>query len=89
MHDTLFEHPRALDDSHLTQYARAIGLDEAQFTASLNGHEFASHVRRDFSGGIRSGVNGTPTFYINGVRHDDSWDVVTLVSAVKAAIEAA
>lgn len=89
MHDTLFEHQRALDDGHLAQYARSIGLDEEQFTAALNAHDFAGHVRSDFLGGVRSGVNGTPTFFINGVRHDDSWDVATLVSAVRAAIEAA
>ena len=89
MHDTLFEHQRALDDGHLAQYARSIGLDEEQFAVALNAHDFASHVRSDFSGGVKSGVNGTPTFFINGVRHDDSWDVATLVSAVRAAIEAA
>jgi predicted DsbA family dithiol-disulfide isomerase len=89
MHDTLFEHQRALDDSHLVEYARSLGLDEERFSAALNAHDFANHVRHDFSGGVRSGVNGTPTFFINGVRHDDSWDVATLVSAVRAAIEAA
>src|SRR5687767_7997045 len=89
MHDILFERQRALDDAHLEQYARSIGLDESRFLAALTGHDFASRVQRDFTGGVRSGVNGTPTFFINGVRHDDSWDVATLVSAVRAAIEAA
>ena len=89
MHDALFEHQRALDDAHLVQYARAVGLDERRFTDALTSHEFTARVRRDFIGGVRSGVNGTPTFFINGVRYDDSWDVATLVSAVRAAIEAA
>src|SRR5688500_1726866 len=89
MHDLLFERQRALDDAHLAQYARSVGLDEARFLAALTGHDFASRVRSDFMGGVRSGVNGTPTFFINGVRHDDSWDLATLVSAVRAAIEAA
>jgi protein-disulfide isomerase len=89
MHDLLFERQRALDDAHLVEYARSLGLDEARFSAALAGHEFASRVRHDFMGGVRSGVNGTPTFFINGVRHDDSWDVVTLVRAVRAAIKAA
>lgn len=89
MHDMLFERQRALDDAHLVQYARALDLDEGRFTDALTSHAFASHVRRDFIGGVRSGVNGTPTFFINGVRHDDSWDVATLVRAVRAAIEAA
>jgi protein-disulfide isomerase len=89
MHDMLFERQRALDDAHLVQYARALDLDERAFTEALTSHAFAAHVRRDFIGGVRSGVNGTPTFFINGVRYDDSWDVATLVSAVRAAIEAA
>jgi protein-disulfide isomerase len=87
MHDALFEHQGALDDAHLAKYARAVGLDETRVTDALVSHEFATRVRRDFIGGVRSGVNGTPTFFINGVRHDDSWDVATLVSAVRAAIE--
>jgi protein-disulfide isomerase len=43
-------------------------------------------VREDFLSGIRSGVNGTPTFFINGVGHDDAWDVETLVAAVESAL---
>jgi protein-disulfide isomerase len=89
MHDLLFEHQRALDDAHLQQYAQSLGLDEARFTDALTSHAFAATVRHDFTGGVRSGVNGTPTFFINGVRHDASWDVATLLNAVRAAIEVA
>jgi protein-disulfide isomerase len=46
-------------------------------------HIHAGRIREDFMSGIRSGVNGTPTFYINGIRHDDSWDEKTLLAAVK------
>jgi protein-disulfide isomerase len=42
-------------------------------------------VRADFINGVKSGVNGTPTFFINGVRHDDSWDVETLSRALREA----
>jgi protein-disulfide isomerase len=45
-------------------------------------------VREDFMSGVRSGVNGTPTFYINGVRHDGSWDAVSLLEAVRSATPA-
>jgi protein-disulfide isomerase len=89
MHDMLFEHQRALDDAHLAQYAQAVGLDGARFAEALRSHTFANTVRHDFVGGVRSGVNGTPTFFINGVRHDDSWDVETLVAAVRAALQSA
>jgi len=43
-------------------------------------------VREDFLSGVRSGVNGTPTFFINGVRHDDSYELETLLAAVEAAM---
>jgi protein-disulfide isomerase len=45
-------------------------------------------VREDFMSGVRSGVNGTPTFYIDGVRHDDSYDVDTLLAALERAAAA-
>ena len=53
--------------------------------ADLETHKYAARVREDFMSGVRSGVNGTPTFFINGVRHDDSWDVETLLAALRAA----
>src|SRR5262249_2263541 len=67
MHDTLFENQRALGDSHLRAYAEAIGLDGAQFARKLETHTAAGRVRADFLSGVHSGVNGTPTFFINGV----------------------
>lgn len=85
MHDRLFEHQRALDDAHLAQYARDIGLDEPRFTRDMSEHAHAERVREDFMSGIRSGVNGTPTFFINGARHDDGYDAETLLSALKHA----
>lgn len=85
MHDALFEHQQALDDRHLVGYAKALGLDESRFREELATHAHAHRVREDFVSGIRSGVNGTPTFFINGVRHDDSWDAETLVRALEAA----
>jgi protein-disulfide isomerase len=86
MHDLLYEHQRALSDSQLLNYARLIGVDLAQFEEELSSHTHARHVRADFLGGIRSGVNGTPTFFINDVRHDDDWDAETLTRALEAAM---
>jgi protein-disulfide isomerase len=51
----------------------------------LRAHAHQARVREDFISGVRSGVNGTPTFFINGVRFDDSWDVDTLAEALEAA----
>jgi protein-disulfide isomerase len=88
MHDYLYEHQAHLDDGHLLAYAKAIGLDTARFKRDLEAHAFAERVREDFQSGLRSGVNGTPTFFINGVRHDGPWDVETLTRALlKAAGE--
>ena len=85
MHDTLFEHQGALLDRDLVEYAAAIGLDPVKFEDDLRTHAYKSRVREDFISGVRSGVNGTPTFFIDGVRFDDSWDVETLTDALTAA----
>jgi protein-disulfide isomerase len=84
MHDTIFEHQRGLDNRHLLEYAAALALDDARVQRELASHMHAARVREDFLSGIRSGVNGTPTFFINGIRHDDSWDVDTLEQALRA-----
>jgi protein-disulfide isomerase len=74
MHDTLYEHQRALTDPRLLQYAEAIGLDPGALARDLESGTFAEPVRQDFRSGIRSGVNGTPTFFINGERFDGPWN---------------
>ena len=83
MHDELFEHQRALDDKHLSQYAKSAGLDVARFEKDLGGHGHRTRVNEDFRSGVRSGVNGTPTFYINDVRHDGRWDAEGLITALE------
>jgi len=85
MHEYLFEHQSHLDDDALLRYAREIGLDVDRFQRDLENHTFASRVREDFQSGVRSGVNGTPTFFINGIRHDGPWDLETLTKALLAA----
>lgn len=87
MHDYLFEHQSRLDSDSLLGYAADIGLDVSRFKRDLEAHAFAARVREDFLSGVRSGVNGTPTFFINGLRHDGSWDQETLTAAVLAAID--
>jgi protein-disulfide isomerase len=85
MHDALFEHQKALNDSHLMEYAAGIGLDRARFQQELSAHVHGPRVREDFMSGVRSGVNGTPTIFINGIRHDGPWDLETLTEALEAA----
>jgi protein-disulfide isomerase len=88
MHDTLFENQAALETEDLIGYAQALGLDEAQFILELETHVHLEKVKNDVRSGVRSGVNGTPTFFIDGVRFDDSWDADTLTAALRAAIRA-
>jgi protein-disulfide isomerase len=85
MHDYLFDHQRALDDEHLHQYAAALGLEAEIFDQDLAQHRHAGKIEGDLRGGIRSGVQGTPTFFINGVRHEGSHDLESLLSTIRAA----
>ena len=85
MHDLLYENQRHLAEEDLLRYAGQLGLDVDAFGRNLTEHVQAARVREDFMSGVRSGVNGTPTFYINGVRHDDSYDVDTLLAALNRA----
>ncbi|HEY6066294.1 MAG TPA: DsbA family protein, partial [Thermoanaerobaculia bacterium] len=85
MHDLLFTHPGALEDDDLLGYASALGLDVDRFAAELESGVHAARVRRDFRSGVRSGVNGTPTFFVNGVRYDAPWDLPTLSAALRRA----
>ena len=89
MHDLLFENQDALEESDLLRYAAALSLDGERFARELSAGLYADRVRRDFRSGVKSGVNGTPTFFINGVRHDAPWDLPTLLAAVEAATAAA
>ena len=85
MHDLLFENQRLLGDGPLREYAEAIGLNGVQFRAELHAHTAEGRVREDFLSGIRSGVNGTPTFFINGVRYEGGYDLEALLAALESA----
>ena len=85
MHDLLYENQQALRDEDLLAYAGRLSLDVAAFETELAEHVHAARVREDFMSGVRSGVNGTPTFYVNGVRHDDSYDLETLLGVLEEA----
>jgi protein-disulfide isomerase len=78
---------QALDDAHLEKYARILGLDMVKFKNDFYEHVYVGRIREDFLSGVRSGLNGTPTFFLNGIRYDNSWDyetlLVTLVHVIK------
>jgi protein-disulfide isomerase len=85
MHDVLYENQRRLRDRDLHAYAETLGLDVDRFDKELAEHMHAARVHDDFLSGVRSGVNGTPTFYINDARHDDSYDADILLAALERA----
>jgi protein-disulfide isomerase len=85
MHDLLYENQQRLGDQDLHTYAERLELDVERFDHELAGHVHAGRVHDDFLSGVRSGVNGTPSFYINGARHDESFDTETLLTALQRA----
>jgi len=85
MHDLLFEHQDALEDENLVAYATTLGIDPQWSTAALEQGSFRERVREDVASGGRSGVNGTPTFYINGARYDGLLHPTSLLEAVVSA----
>jgi protein-disulfide isomerase len=85
MHDRLFERQFALEDEHLIEYALELGLDAPRVARELAAHTYKPQVRDDFMSGVRSGVNGTPTFFINGLRYDYTWTEDTLTAALERA----
>jgi protein-disulfide isomerase len=85
MHSMLFEHQDALEPEDLLSYAEAIDLDVVRFAQDLRQEIHLPKVLADFRSGVRSGVNGTPTFFINGERFDLPWDPETLTAAIAQA----
>jgi protein-disulfide isomerase/peroxiredoxin len=90
MHDAIFEHQRdgvgALDDEHLARYAEEAGADGARVLSDLDTRKFEEIVEVEFMEGVHSGVNGTPTFFVDGERFDGDWrDIDQLATAIKEA----
>jgi protein-disulfide isomerase len=90
MHDSLFVHQRdgafALDDEHLAEYAAGAGADPGVIRNDLRAATYQNRVASDFAGGVGSGVNGTPTFFINAARFDGDWtEVASFVEALRSA----
>jgi Na+/H+ antiporter NhaA len=86
MRDLLFDHQGALNLRDLIGYAGSLSLDIAKFGADLRKHVGAPHVSEDQESADLSGVSGTPTFFVNGMRHYGAYDIETLSKAVKLAM---
>ncbi len=88
MHDLLYENQDTLENSDLIDFARRLRLDMDKFREDFSSDEVENKIQEDVSGGLRSGVNGTPTFFINGVRHDGSYEYEDLLAALQEQLEA-
>ena len=84
MHDLLFQHQANLADASLLKLATQLKLPAADLTTALEKRTYAAHVKHDLDGGIRSGVTGTPMFYLNGALYNGAYDYDTLVAAIQA-----
>jgi protein-disulfide isomerase len=82
MHDLLYENQDALEDEDLVGYASALRLDARRLMSEVLAGTFTSRVREDFRSGARHGVNGTPSFFINGILYEGTVGVDELVSAL-------
>jgi protein-disulfide isomerase len=88
MHHAIYKHQQAMDDNSLAKYATAAGADASTTLEQLESDQWVERVQHDFSGGVRSGVNGTPSFFINGTRFDGDWsDVDSFIEAVNSAAD--
>ena len=89
LHDMLLDHQGALGAADLLHYAQQLGLDTARFQRDLRAHAGAARVAEDVDSADLSGVAGTPTFFVNGRRHQGAYDIDGLTAAVRTARERA
>jgi protein-disulfide isomerase len=85
MHDLLYENQNALGLAHLREYAKRLELDVARFSKDLDTHTFRTRVEEEFRGGVRSGVNGTPTLFVNDTRYDGAFELEAVLAALHLA----
>jgi protein-disulfide isomerase len=84
MHDLLFEHQKSLGPQALASYAKKLALDTERFEKDINSGTPAAKVKRDFQTGLMSGVNGTPSLFVNGLRYDDAVDEESLLAFLRS-----
>ncbi len=85
MYDYLFQHQKELDDAHLQTDAEVVGLDVERFDREMTDEAYVRRVEEDIESGDQSGVEGTPTFFINGAPYEDSYDLETFQAALERA----
>jgi protein-disulfide isomerase len=86
MYDALYAAQNRLSDGRMMELAAGLGLSGAALQRAWIEHTFIARVKEDFASGLASGVTGTPSFFINGVRHEGGWDEMALSQAIEAAL---
>jgi protein-disulfide isomerase len=86
MHDELYEHQRALGTDALARYAAEAGVDLPRWQSEVATHSYAPRIREDFMSGVRSGVPGTPAFFVNGDAYEGAFDYASLEAAIEEAL---
>jgi protein-disulfide isomerase len=86
MHDAMYGSGGHLREDELAATAAALGLDPERLRADLRDGTHAARVDRDLESGRRSGVTGTPSFFVNGVAHDGAFDAGSLIEALTAGL---
>ncbi|MDU1891758.1 MAG: DsbA family protein [Dysgonomonas sp.] len=87
MHDMLFENQEFLDDSYLIQYAKIVKLDVITFEEDFGKDEYYQKIKKDYQSGIDRGVDGTPTFFVNGKKYEGNWASVEFIEDLKSLIK--
>jgi protein-disulfide isomerase len=85
MHDLLYKNQEDLTEEDLLGYAKKAGLNVSELKDALAEKTFAKRVQADLKSGEQSGVNGTPTFFINGRLYDGAYDASSLIAAIEEA----
>jgi protein-disulfide isomerase len=87
MHEALYAAQTNLSDRRMLELAAELGLAAADLERAWAAHTFIPRVKEDFASGLASGVTGTPSFFINGARHDGGWDELSLSHAIEGALK--
>ena len=86
MYDALYAEQAKLSDRKILECGAAAGVSSVDIERAWASHERLGRIKEDFASGIKSGVTGTPSFFINGARHEGGWDELALAHAIEAAL---
>jgi protein-disulfide isomerase len=87
MFHALYAAQKNLSDKRMLDVAAGLGLAGRELVSAWTAHTFIARVKEDFASGLKSGVTGTPSFFINGIRHEGGWDELALSHAIEAALK--